>query len=76
MLDGATTALLEELVDFFPSGKRAVFRKALEKLKKLEGIAIEAATKRLESDELERQMLAALAMTPGDSSGSSPDSSA
>src|SRR3990172_1759083 len=64
VLDGATTALLEELVDFFPSGKRAVFRKELEKLKKLEGIALEAATKRLESDELERQMLAALGMTP------------
>ena len=35
-------------------------RKALEKLKKLEGIALETATKRLESDELERKMTAAL----------------
>lgn len=75
VLDGATTALLEELVDFFPSAKRAVFRKALDKLKKLEGLAIETATKRLESDELERKMLAALAGTPGDSPGSAPASS-
>ncbi len=81
VLDHATTALLEELVDFFPSGKRTVFRKALEKLKKLEGIALETATKRLESDELERKMTAALknletASMSGDSSGSSPVSSA
>ncbi|MDP1798388.1 MAG: hypothetical protein Q8K78_12930 [Planctomycetaceae bacterium] len=76
VLDHATTALLEELVDFFPSGKRTVFRKALEKLKKLEGIALETATKRLESDELERKMTAALASMSGDSSGNSPASSA
>ena len=80
VLDFATTALLEELVDFFPSGKRTVFRKALEKLKKLEGIALETANRRLESDELERKMTAALnpepASTPGISSGNSPDSSA
>ncbi len=76
VLDFATTALLEELVDFFPSGKRTVFRKALEKLKKLEGIALETATKRLESDELERKMTAALASMSGDSSGNSPASSA
>ena len=76
VLDHATTALLEELVDFFPSGKRTVFRKALEKLKKLEGIALETATLRLESDELERKMTAALALMSGDSSGNSPASSA
>jgi len=75
VLDGATTALLEELVDFFPSAKRAVFRKALDKLKKLETLAIETATKRLESDELERKMVAALAGMPGDSSGNAPESS-
>ena len=71
VLDGATTALLEERVDFFPSAKRAVFRKALEKLKKLERLALETATKRLESDELEQKMLDALGVTPGDSSGNS-----
>ena len=75
VLDFATTALLEELVDFFPSGKRTVFRKALEKLKKLEGIALETATKRLESNELEQKMTAALASMPGNLFGNSPDSS-
>lgn len=75
VLDFATTALLEELVDFFPSGKRTVFRKALEKLKKLEGIALETATKRLESNELEQKMSAAIASMPGNSFGNSPDSS-
>ena len=81
VLDQATTALLEELVDFFPSGKRTVFRKALDKLKALEGMALETATRRLESTELEQKMAAALASipvvsTPGDLSGSSPASSA
>ena len=78
VLDHATTALLEELVDFFPSARRTVFRKALVKLKRLEGMAIETANQRLESDELERKMAAALnsVSTSGDSSGNSPVSSA
>ena len=65
MLDVATTALLEELVDFFPSAKRTVFRKALTKLKQLETLAIETATQRLESPELEERMKHALASTSG-----------
>ena len=79
VLDLATTALLEELVDFFPSAKRTVFRKALIKLKQLETLAIETATQRLESSELEERMKAAIsgtqvASTSGNSSGSSPGS--
>ena len=79
VLDVATTALLEELVDFFPSAKRTVFRKALTKLKQLETLAIETATQRLESNELEQQMQAAISgtqvvSTSGNSSGSSPGS--
>lgn len=59
VLDHATTALLEELVDFFrAAGGRCSAR--LVKLKRLEGMAIETATQRLESDELERKMAAAL----------------
>ena len=65
VLDVATTALLEELVDFFPSAKRTVFRKALTKLKQLETLAIETATQRLESSELEDRMKTALASTSG-----------
>ncbi len=81
VLDYASTALLEELVDFFPSGKRTIFRKVLEKFRKLQGIALEMVTHRLESDEPERKMTAALknleaASMSGDSSGNSPASSA
>ena len=59
-IDAATTALLEELVDFFPKGKREVLAKALAKLKHLENKAIEVASKRLEDPELDRRMEAAL----------------
>ena len=59
-IDAATTALLEELVDFFPKGKREVLAKALAKLKHLEHKAIELAGKRLDDPELERRMEAAL----------------
>ena len=65
VLDVATTALLEELVDFFPSAKRIVFRKALTKLKQLETLAIDTATQRLESPELEERMKTALASMSG-----------
>jgi hypothetical protein len=91
-IDFATTALLEELVDFFPRDRRRLLSKALEKLKKLTGMAIAAVETRLDSGELEKQMAAALEeleqpdpppgvsglppTTPGDSSGSSPASSA
>jgi hypothetical protein len=82
-IDLATTALLEELVDFFPQGRRNLLRKALAKLKKLESMAIEAAQMRLDSQELEQRMQKELeAMEPataltevnatGDSSGNSP----
>ena len=48
VLDHASSALLEELVDFFPSARRTVFRKALVKLKRLEGMAIETSGMRLD----------------------------
>ena len=64
-IDLATTALLEELCDFFPKGRRRLLRKALEKLKKLESIALTAAETRLDSPELERRMAEELeAMEP------------
>ena len=71
VLDVATTALLEELVDFFPSAKRTVFRKALIKLKQLETLAIETATQRLESSELEERMKAAISGTQAASTSGS-----
>ena len=71
-IDHATAALLEELVDFFPSPKRRLLGKALGKLRKLESMALDAAEQKLDSGELETQMRAAL----GDSSGPLPESSA
>lgn len=71
-IDAGTNALLEELVDFFPSGKRQVLSKALAKLKTFENKALEAASKRLDDPELEKRMEEAInslelpAMTPGD----------
>lgn len=82
-IDGATTALLEELVDFFPKERRVLLGKVLDKLKKLQGMALRAVEIKLESPALENQMKAALAELdepeppgPGNSSGSSPESSA
>jgi hypothetical protein len=82
-IEHATTALLEELVDFFPRDRRRLLGKALEKLNKLNQMAVNAVEQKLDSGEMEKQMQAALAAldkrstpTPlGNSSGSSPESS-
>ena len=83
-IDGATTALLEDLVDFFPQGRRRVLAKALAKLRKFETAALSAVEVRLDSPELERRMAADLAALetetavptpPGSLSGSVPASS-
>ncbi len=76
-IDGATTALLEELVDFFPAGRRRVLSKALAKLRKFETAALTAVETRLESPELENQLQRLLQeqpATPSSSSGSAPES--
>ena len=70
----ATTALLEELVDFFPLGKRRLLQKALAKLKDWESKAMSVAEKKLDSPELEAQFENAL-KSIGGSSGNSPGSS-
>ena len=75
-IDGATTAFLEELVAFFPKGRRGVLEKAIQKLGVLQEKVILAAEARLDSPELEAEMEAALA-NYGLSSGSlqaSPES--
>jgi hypothetical protein len=74
-IDGATTALLEELVDFFPQARRRVLAKALAKLRTLETAALAAVETRLDSPELERQMAQRLAQLEN-SSGSALESSA
>jgi hypothetical protein len=86
-IDHGTTCLLEELVDFFPQAKRQVLAKALAKLKTFQSKAVETASKRLDDPNLDRRLEALLsqaqlpeielpALTPGDSSGNSPASSA
>lgn len=70
----ATTALLEELVDFFPQGKRQLLRKALAKLETLQETMLAVVSERLDSPELDAQLLAELRKL-GDSSGDSPASS-
>jgi hypothetical protein len=81
-IDLGTTCLLEELVDFFPLAKRQVLAKALAKLKTFQTKAVETASKRLDDPKLDRQLEQILsgdglpALTPGDSSGNSPASSA
>ena len=70
----ATTAVLEELVDFFPQGKRQLLRKALAKLETLQETMLAVVSERLDSPELDAQLLAELRKL-GDSSGDSPASS-
>ena len=70
----ATAALLEELVDFFPQGKRELLRKALAKLETLQETMLAVVSERLDSPELDAELLAELRKL-GDSSGGSPASS-
>lgn len=60
-IENATTALMEELVDFFPQGRRRVLGKALTKLKTFESKALQLAEQRLESKELDAKLESALA---------------
>ena len=74
-IDAATTALLEDLVDFFPQGRRKVLAKALGKLKALETAALNAVETKLDSPELEARMKKELERL-SISSGDAPESSA
>jgi hypothetical protein len=55
-IETATTALLEELIDFFPLAKRQVLHKALKKLRAVETRAVEYATAKLDDPELDKQI--------------------
>ena len=81
VIDAATTAFLEELCGFFPKGRRELLSKALDKLRKLESIALSAAGTKLDSPELEERLLkliregdAPAPTSAGGSSGNSPGS--
>lgn len=71
----ATSALLEELVDFFPQGKRQLLKKALAKLESLQATMLAVVNERLDSAEFDAQLLAEVKRLGG-SSGGSPGSSA
>lgn len=80
-IDLATTALLEELVDFFPQRRRVVLAKAMSKARALESMGIEAASKYLDSDLPEKAMAEKIdellkgSQGSGGLSGSLPESS-
>ena len=77
-IEQATTAVLEELVDFFPSRRRIVLRKAMDKLRSLESVVLEAAQRRLDSPLLEQRLkieMDRVLNEPGEPSGASPGSS-
>jgi len=78
-VDHATTALLEELVDFFPLAKRRLLRKALEKLRAWEAMALDVAGRKLDGPELKAKFEEAMGLPApgpiaGGSFGSSPES--
>ena len=83
-IDLATQALLEELVDFFPQRRRALLTKVLDKLKKLDSLALATVTDRIEKIDLDKVMSSAVAqldndlsaLLAGKPSGPAPASSA
>ena len=70
-IEHATTAFLEELVDFFPSGRRRVLAKALGKLQTLQSRLLTLAEEQLDSPQIDAQIEQAL-KNSGNLSGNSP----
>lgn len=60
-IEQALTALLEEIIDFFPSRKRDVLRKAFARLTALQDELIDIAEARIDSKELDDEIGQALA---------------
>ena len=77
VIDQATTALLEELIDFFPKRRRAILRRAWETVKKVAAKLADQAERRarkaLANPKLEQRLMARLS---GGSAGPLPASSA
>lgn len=59
-IDAATTALLEELVDFFPQPKRSVLAKALMKVRQMETMILQQAEQRLDNGAVEAAVAQAM----------------
>ena len=73
VIGAATTALLQDIVDFFPAPKRALLAKALGKLGEVQTAALAAASARLEAVDA---AAVAREVLDGTSSGASPASPA
>jgi hypothetical protein len=82
VIGAATTALLEDIVDFFPGQKRRLLATALQKLHAVQDAAMAVAQERVEALDATALVSAATAEPPnlpgphGPSSGASPASSA
>lgn len=55
-IEAATNAFLQELVDFFPTAKRAILSKLLGKLRTLEGKALDAMSRKIDSQEMDEKL--------------------
>lgn len=63
-VDGATDALLNEWIQFFPTRKREVMTLALAKIREIEGKAIELMTKKIAAISVEQVEAAFSAIAP------------
>ncbi|MCE5280340.1 MAG: hypothetical protein ABFD92_07860 [Planctomycetaceae bacterium] len=75
VLGDAADALLEDLVDFFPRGRRELLRKAAGKCRTLVDRVLAAATARLDSGQIETELESLLRQEYGPTSGTTPASS-
>jgi hypothetical protein len=75
VIEAAAAALLEDLADFFPAHRRGPLKAALAKVRKIQSKAAQLQIERIESPELEQQVLGELAraMSSGIASGSSQE---
>lgn len=73
VIDKATQALLQELVDFFPKARRTILKKVLTKLEQLQAAAIQVAHDRLADPDLDAKLEQ---LIRGSASTNSPASSA
>ena len=76
-IDDATTAVLEEFVAFFPARKRPVMQQALARIKQIETAQLEAATRIVNSPEIDKLIAEAMNEAIGGTLfGAAPASSA
>jgi hypothetical protein len=75
-IDHASAALMEELTDFFPAGKRQMLKKVLAKATALMDKHLQRASRELDDPEFDRKVEALMEKMRNGSSGDSPESSA